>query len=400
LLTRLEAQPSYPKLLSAPIIGEVAFMRAYTLEQLGRLEEAARRYLATPDERDNYFGQRATLRLKAMLATDDGRRVVEPLARSFRDQTRVAFQAGRFSEAKNAATQALRLITDASAKRELIETLRACYSRLPAYNITSRYRLIPAARQALSPSQKPSSDTSHTSLAAELIFLGLYDEGATELRLGDFNVAQQNGDAAYSLAVYSNRANQAWHAIRWAEPMAKTIPQDFRLELLPRDLAEMIYPAPYRDALLRYAKKNAIDARLILAIARQESRFNPVVKSQAAARGLVQFINETALKLADDEGLKDFQLDDVYDPEIAIRLAARNVANLFKQFPDNPYAVAAAYNTYESNVERWIFRSRSNDIDRFTAEVAIPETKDYVAKVMNNYRAYQQLYTKDLLPQR
>jgi soluble lytic murein transglycosylase-like protein len=30
------------------------------------------------------------------------------------------------------------------------------------------------------------------------------------------------------------------------------------------------------------------------------------------------------------------------------------------------------------------------------SEIAIPETKDYVAKVMNNYWAYQSLYAGDL----
>src|SRR5262249_26999178 len=208
------------------------------------------------------------------------------------------------------------------------------------------------------------------------------------------------GDTGYSLAVYSNRGDQGWLAIAFAEPLAKAIPQDYRVELLPRDFAELLYPAPYRDALNRYAQANHIDPRLVLALARQASRFNPRVKSPAAARGLVQFIQETALKLAGEEGLKDFELDDVYEPETAVRLASRYVGDLLQMFPDNPYAVAASYNTGEANVERWIFRSRTNDVDRFTVEIAIPETKDYVAKVMSNYRAYLALYDGTLRPRR
>ncbi len=416
LFTRLQAQPAYPKLLSAPTRGEANFLRILTLELMGRLDEAARAYLTLPDERDNYYGRRATLRLQALLQTEEGRRRIEPLARIYRDQARAAFRAARYSEAKDAATQALRIITDQNAQYELLDILRASYAHLPQYNITSRYRLIPAARPVIADS-KPTMDASHASLAAELLFLGLYDEGATELRLGGFvarasdgesdgessprkPLAAQSGDVAYSLAVYSNRGDQAGHAIQFGEPIARSVPQDFRLELLPRDLAELIYPAPYRDALLRYAPRLEVDPRLMLALARQESRFNPSVKSAAAARGLVQFIQETALKLAAEEGIKNFELDDVYEPEIAIRLAVRNVADLSKEFPNNPYAVAAAYNTYDTNVERWIFRSRSTDIDRFTAEIAIPETKDYVAKVMSNYWAYQQLYASDLKPLR
>jgi len=207
-------------------------------------------------------------------------------------------------------------------------------------------------------------------------------------------------DTSYSLAVYSNRGDQSWFAIAFAEPLARSIPQDYRVELLPRDFAELLYPAPYRDALNRYGQANHIDPRLVLALARQESRFNPRVKSPAAARGLVQFIQETALKLAGEEGIKGFELDDVYEPEVAVRLASRYVGDLLQMFPDNPYAVAASYNTGEANVERWIFRSRANDVDRFTVEIAIPETKDYVAKVMSNYWAYQALYDESLNPRR
>lgn len=413
LLLRVSALPLTPKLVGAPIRGEAAFMRIYALEQMGRLSEAAGLYLAIPHARDSYFAHRATLRLQAMAATQEGRRIIEQLARGYRDQARAALAGGRYSEAKDAATQALRLVTEAAAEHDLIAILRACYGRLPAYSTTSRFRLITAVRPAIGGAQQAASDSSHSSLASELLFLGLYDEGAPELRLGGFGGAQGTsdigdeqldesgprtavGDPAYSLAVYSNRGDHAHYAIAFAEPLAKSIPQDYRLELLPRDLAEMIYPAPYRDALNRYSQGTEVDSRLVLAVARQESRFNPSVKSGAAARGLVQFIQETALKLAEEEGLKNFELDDVYEPDVAIRLAVRYVVDLLKLFPKNPYAVLASYSGGEQNVERWIFRARSADADRLMSEIAFPETKDYVAKVMSNYWAYQRLYTADL----
>ncbi|MFL6277445.1 MAG: transglycosylase SLT domain-containing protein [Blastocatellia bacterium] len=415
LFTQVAARPITPRLVSAPIRGEASFMRLVATELAGRLEEAARAYLAIPEDRDNYFGHRASLRLQALAATDEGRRIIEPLARGYRDQARAALRASRYTEAKDAATQALRLTGDETARRDLLGILRACYSQLPAYNIGARFRLIQAARPALTASPA-NTDATHARLAAELIFLGLYDEGATELRLGGFSparVASENdsadegsprtaqagapiGDTGYSLAVYSNRGDQGWLAIAFAEPLGGTIPQDYRVELLPRDFAELLYPAPYRDALNRYGEANHIDPRLVLSLARQESRFNPRVKSPAAARGLVQFIQETALKLAGEEDIKGFELDDVYDPEVAVRLASRYVGDLLQMFPNNPYAVAASYNTGEANVERWIFRSRTSDVDRFTVEIAIPETKDYVARVMSNYWAYLQLYDPSL----
>lgn len=397
LLTRVAALPVHAKLVSSPIRGEAAFLRIFTLEKMGRVAEAARAYLAIPDERDNYFGYRATERLRALMSTDAGGREINPAARAYRAQARAAFDGGRYSEAKDAANQALRLIEEEGARSELLSILRKCYANLPAYSAVSRYRLIPVVRALITQSSQNQTVLDlHHALAVEFMFLGLYDEGITELV--DAGSFQASGDPAYSLAVYSNRGDQAYRAISFGESAGKTIPQDYQLELMPRDLVELIYPAPYRDAFDRFSPALDVDPRLVLSLARQESRFNPAVKSPAAARGLLQFIPETAQKLADEEGLKSFELDDVYTPEVAVRLAVRYVADLLKLFPHNPHAVLAAYNTGEFNVERWISRARSSDVDRLLTEIAIPETKDYVAKVMNSYRAYVRLYTEDLRP--
>jgi len=401
LLTRVAALPVNAKLVSSPIRGEAAFLRIFTLEKMGRLTEAVRAYLAIPDERDNYFGYRATERLRALKSTEEGARTIEPAARAYRAQARAAFEGGRYSEAKDAANQAIRLIDEEGARSELLGILRKCYPHLPAYSAVNRYHLVPVAREVIGGSNSGETETTHHALASEFMFLGLYDEGVTELaeaRVGNASVVDTNSDTSYSMAVYSNRGDQAHRAIAFGESAGKTIPQDYQLELMPRDLAELIYPAPYRDAFDRFSPKLDVDPRLVLSLARQESRFNPSVKSPAAARGLLQFIPETAQKLADEEGLKDFELDDVYTPEIAVRLAVRYVADLLKLFPNNPHAVLAAYNTGEFNVERWISRARSSDVDRLLTEIAIPETKDYVAKVMNSYRAYVRLYTEDLRP--
>jgi soluble lytic murein transglycosylase len=432
-LTRLQAYPVSARQLGAPGAGEVQFLRACALEQMGRLEEAVNAYLAIPDERDNYFGRRATLRILALEATDQGRGAVEPLARSARDQARRALGAGNYRLAKDSAEQALRLTTDGDARRGLLEVLRTAYGHLPGYSSVFRFKLIPISAPAVEAGSE-SGESSHGVLAARLISLGLYDEGAVELRLAGLRAAASgfsggsgtsgsadstetergqagslsyirqeepaggSGDVAYSMAVYSSRGNQAHYAIAFAEPLFKSIPRDFELKLLPRDLAELIYPAPYRDALDHYCSALGVDPRIVLSLARQESRFNAAAKSPASARGLLQLIPDTAEKLANEEGIQGFRLDDVYNPEVAVRLAARYVSDLNKLFAGDPYRVAASYDAGEQSVERWIFRSGSKDTDRFVAEIAIPETKDYVAKVLSNYWAYTDLYTRGLKP--
>lgn len=165
--------------------------------------------------------------------------------------------------------------------------------------------------------------------------------------------------------------------------------------------AANLYPAQYREAILREASRRKIDPRLVLAIMRQESGFRPRAKSPAAARGLLQLTIDTATRYAAHVGLNNLRDEDLYRPETSILLGSEYLADLSRQFPELPEAVAASYNGGEDNVARWVKRSgKQRDAGVFTAEVGFDETKNYVYKVMANYRAYQQLYTNDLRPKR
>jgi soluble lytic murein transglycosylase len=159
-----------------------------------------------------------------------------------------------------------------------------------------------------------------------------------------------------------------------------------------------LYPALYRETILREANRRRVDPRLVLAIMRQESGFRPRAKSIAAARGLLQLTFDTATRYAAHVGLNNLRDEDLYRPETSILLGTEYLADLSRQFPDLPEAVAASYNGGEDNVARWVARAGERDAGVFTAEVGFDETKNYVYKVMANYRAYRQLYTNDLRP--
>jgi soluble lytic murein transglycosylase len=160
------------------------------------------------------------------------------------------------------------------------------------------------------------------------------------------------------------------------------------------------YPAPYREIILRATAKRNVDPRLVLAIMRQESSFKERARSPAAARGLLQLTPDIASKYGALTGFRNIQEDDLYRPEVNIGIGVAYLADLFRMFPDLPEAVAASYNGGEDNVARWVRRAGHKDAGVFSSEVGFTESKDYVFKVMANYRAYQQLYTSDLKRQR
>ena len=157
-----------------------------------------------------------------------------------------------------------------------------------------------------------------------------------------------------------------------------------------------LYPAPYRDVIVRAASKRNLDPRLLLAIMRQESNFRERAKSPAAARGLLQLVVDTASKYAKQAGINDLKDDDLYRPAVSILIGSEYLAELSRLFPDMPEAVIASYNGGEDNVARWLKRCNCREGGSFASEVGFTETKGYVFVVMANYRAYRQLYTNDL----
>ncbi|HKO95625.1 MAG TPA: transglycosylase SLT domain-containing protein [Pyrinomonadaceae bacterium] len=156
------------------------------------------------------------------------------------------------------------------------------------------------------------------------------------------------------------------------------------------------YPTPYRQAILSATKGRKIDPRFLLAIIRQESVFRPTAKSPAGARGLMQLTIDAAQKYAANAGVRNLVESQLYHPDTSVLIGSEYLKELFDMFPQLPEAVAASYNGGEDNVARWVKRAGQKDPGVFTSEVGFDETKDYVKKVMNNYRVYKQLYNADL----
>lgn len=376
-----------------PAPGEPDLLRAVCLERMGRTNEAIAAYLAIRAGRDAYFGNRATERLISLGKSAKGRGEIARLLQSSMASASAGRAANSASAAKDAAERALRLTDDPATRRSMLDILQWAYGQLPAYSRVSAPALESVGRAEVS-NARPVSERTHSVLADELAFLGLWDEAAPELAAAGFG-----SRSAFSMAVYNARGARADDAMQLGESIVAKLPSDFRVELLPRGVAELVYPAPYADALRAYAIPLDVDPRFELSIARQESRFQPWVKSPAAARGLMQFIPETASRIAASLGLEPFDQDDLYDPRIAVRVGARYLADLYALFPGNHAAVAASYNGGEDNVARWMKRSADpSDVDLVVAEISFKESKGYVFKVMNNFWAYQALYSRDLGP--
>mgnify|MGYP006786055843 CR=1 FL=1 len=118
----------------------------------------------------------------------------------------------------------------------------------------------------------------------------------------------------------------------------------------------------YQAEIAAAAKKYNIPEKLITAVMKQESNFNPSAISGAGASGLMQLMPATANYL----GVKDR-----FDPEQNIMGGAKYLRQMLNQFDNNIETALAAYNAGPGNVKKY------GGIPPFQ------ETQNYVKKVMN-----------------
>ena len=110
-------------------------------------------------------------------------------------------------------------------------------------------------------------------------------------------------------------------------------------------------------------------------LAEAESSLNPVARSPVGAKGLFQFMPETARGL----GLGTFMPDERTDPEKSAHAAARYLRGLHARFGEWPLAFAA-YNAGEGRVSRLLTAKRAKTFSAIASSLPA-ETRMYVPKV-------------------
>jgi soluble lytic murein transglycosylase len=164
------------------------------------------------------------------------------------------------------------------------------------------------------------------------------------------------------------------------------------LTSLPRALQKQVFPTSWADLVVEQADHYGLDPLLLLAVARQESSFDPRARSQADARGLMQVIPSTARIIAERLGRSDdFTLSDLYKPSVSLEFGAWFLQRLLGDYQGQVLPALVAYNAGAGNLSRW--RSRwGDDPDVLVEEIPFVETQNYVRAVYTNYLEYRLLY--------
>lgn len=149
------------------------------------------------------------------------------------------------------------------------------------------------------------------------------------------------------------------------------------------------FPLAYWDVLQAHAQAQRLDPYLILALIRQESLFDPQAVSRARAYGLMQLLPSTAARLVQPLPGAELRLT---DPDRNIALGTRYLRQLLSRYEDNLILGLAGYNAGPDAVEKWRSRFPDAAADEFVEHISYRETRNYVKKVLRNYRTYRRLY--------
>jgi soluble lytic murein transglycosylase len=207
-----------------------------------------------------------------------------------------------------------------------------------------------------------------------LSLLGMKDDAVVEI-VDSLKRVKKREEFLY-LGYMAVQLNEYKEVIAFAEPRREK-------EFLPYS-----YPLGYWDVVKEAAESERLDAHLVTALIREESRFDPMVVSWAGAIGLMQLIPSTAYRLKDDARVHLNDKSELQDPEKNILLGVHYLSQLVSEFEDVPLAIAA-YNAGERVLRNWISRFNKNNIIEFIENIPYKETRRYVKKVLKSYWQYR-----------
>lgn len=122
--------------------------------------------------------------------------------------------------------------------------------------------------------------------------------------------------------------------------------------------------ADLRQLVHTISRENGVDPKLVDALVRVESSYDPNAVSRVGAMGLMQLMPATAARL---------DIDDPFDPEKNVRGGVRELSRLLERYSGNLQFALAAYNAGEGAVAR------------YRGVPPYAETRSYVSRILTIY---------------
>ena len=162
-----------------------------------------------------------------------------------------------------------------------------------------------------------------------------------------------------------------------------------------RSCAQHGFVLPERGYPLRAApvSPEAAEPAMVFGITRQESGFDPGVRSGPGARGMMQLMPATAQSVARRIG-EPYRSGMLDNPDYNMRLGASYLGHMINDFSGSYVLAAAAYNAGPGRPAEWVTfcgdpRASSTDPVDFIECIPFSETRNYVMRVLEATQVYR-----------
>ena len=166
--------------------------------------------------------------------------------------------------------------------------------------------------------------------------------------------------------------------------------------MIKTDLLKVVFPKDFSQQIQKESQTQKIDSQLVYSLIRQESAFRIDAVSTSQAMGFMQIIPPTGQELAQDLKIKGYETQQLFQPDLNIKMGTLYIARLVRSFGGNISYALAAYNAGPTKVRRWM-NARPQLFEREDDEIWIDElpweeTSFYVKAILRNIILYKTLF--------
>ncbi len=161
-----------------------------------------------------------------------------------------------------------------------------------------------------------------------------------------------------------------------------------------RKLWETAYPRAYAAEIAAAAGRFGISAHLLAGLVREESFFNPSIRSSAGALGLGQLMPATARQMAAAAGVAVKTEADLLAPAVNLPITAAYLAHLSRRLNGSLLLTVGAYNAGESAISAWRAQHAAQPVDLWVELMEVSETRNYIKRVLSSMFVYH-ILSKD-----